>query len=188
MSKTLELIKADVHAHPGFVHRADEVNYWQDALTYTEKVKVHIARAFILNPEVMVLQRPLHHFEATAAELILSMLKKHVAERGLAMPQGNAKRHRRPRTVFFSPETVPQARQADVIWQISKVSVSKSTVHISLPQELEDGFERSLGASPMSLMNPTVALQLNDGQRRTKDDSLTRAPSRALSDQIADLV
>ena len=47
---------------------------------------------------------------------------------------------------------------------ISKVSVSKSTVHISLPQELEDGFERSLGASPMTLMNPTVALQLNDGQ------------------------
>ena len=90
---------------------------------YVKQVKVHIARAFILNPEVMVLQRPLHHFEATAAELILSVLKKHVAERGLAMPQGNAKRHRRPRTVFFSPETVAQARQADVIWQISKVSL-----------------------------------------------------------------
>ena len=32
---------------------------WQDSLTYSEKVKLHLARALIMNPEVLVLQRPL---------------------------------------------------------------------------------------------------------------------------------
>jgi len=35
---------------------------WLHELTYSDKVKVHLVRAFLMNPEVMVLQRPLHHF------------------------------------------------------------------------------------------------------------------------------
>lgn len=179
----LERLK--MHASLEFIRKAQDAG-WQDALTYTEIVKVHVARAFIMNAEVMVLQRPLHHFEATAAELILSMLKRHVLERGLCMQQGNAMRHRRPRTVFFSPETVPQARQADVIWQISNVSTVASTVHMALPKELQDGFERGLESSPMSLMNPTVALQLNDGAVRSR--AQIKSSANALSDQIVNQI
>jgi ABC-type uncharacterized transport system fused permease/ATPase subunit len=32
---------------------------WHESLTYSEKVKIHLARALIMNPEVLVLQRPL---------------------------------------------------------------------------------------------------------------------------------
>merc|ERR1711924_581334 len=85
--------------------------------TYTERVKIHLARAFIMNPEVMALQRPLYHFAKNTAEEMLKLIKKYVDNRGLCLPEDTV--HKRcPRTVFFSPETKEQAKMADVVWQI----------------------------------------------------------------------
>ena len=39
--------------------RQDDNESWSETLTYSEKVKIHLARALIMNPEVLVLQRPL---------------------------------------------------------------------------------------------------------------------------------
>jgi len=194
MTKTLELVSNELATSTRGslsdvqITFADDVpsSSWHDVLTYTEKVKIHLARALIMNPEVLVLQRPLHHFESTLATLILDIMRRHVEEKGLAMPQGNAARHRRPRTCFYTPETVEQAKRADVIWQISSVSANASTVHMTLPQDLADGFERPLTAAPMSLMSPTVALQMNDGYRRTPAEVANS--TKALSDQIVNLV
>lgn len=179
MPKTLELVTADMNSHPDPAATSVDDSF-VDILTYTERVKVHLARALIMNAEVMVFQRPLHHFEATAAENVLSLLRSHVAEKGLGMPQGNAMRHRRPRSCFFSPESVKQAKQADIIWQISSVGINTSTVHLALPQELEEGFVRGLRSSPMSLMDPTVAKHLAEGFKRDKD----KASYQTLSDQV----
>ena len=78
MKVTLELIKDDLEKQEklrGSPSNADEEDSeeeeegekdfrgagsaWQESLTYSEKVKLHLARALIMNPEVLVLQRPL---------------------------------------------------------------------------------------------------------------------------------
>eukprot|EP00928_Gymnodinium_smaydae_P006106 TRINITY_DN12127_c0_g2_i4.p1 TRINITY_DN12127_c0_g2~~TRINITY_DN12127_c0_g2_i4.p1 ORF type:complete len:235 (-),score=26.38 TRINITY_DN12127_c0_g2_i4:24-728(-) len=109
---------------------------WHERLTYTEKVMMHLARAFIMNPEVMVLQRPLHHFNRDIGAFMLKIHKEHVDNRGLCLPSAGMKR-RRPRGVFFSPETKDQGAQADVIWQINKIT---HTVHEIDEEQLADDF------------------------------------------------
>lgn len=84
-------------------------------MSYTEQVRVHLARAFIMNPEVMVLQRPLCHFGEHASKHMLEVIREHIQNRGLCLPEESRGR-RRPRTVFFSNETVAQAAAADIIW------------------------------------------------------------------------
>eukprot|EP00930_Biecheleria_cincta_P057486 TRINITY_DN43419_c0_g1_i1.p1 TRINITY_DN43419_c0_g1~~TRINITY_DN43419_c0_g1_i1.p1 ORF type:complete len:406 (+),score=61.28 TRINITY_DN43419_c0_g1_i1:117-1220(+) len=102
---------------------------WQRELTYTEKVKLHFARAFLMNPEVMVLQRPCHHFAAGESHRILKLLRDHTDSRGVGMPQQSVAQ-RRPRTVFFTPEMDSQADLTDVIWEICCVDGSKSNTII----------------------------------------------------------
>jgi len=92
---------------------------WHDAMTYTEGVKIHLARALITNPEVLVLQRPLHHFELRDAKEVMKVLREHCDQRGLAMDESSRLR-RRPRTIFYSPDAKQQVQDfADKIWQVA---------------------------------------------------------------------
>ncbi|CAK9005744.1 unnamed protein product [Durusdinium trenchii] len=45
---------------------------WMEPLTYTEKVKVSLARALIMNPHLLVLHRPFHHFDLGTADDVLN--------------------------------------------------------------------------------------------------------------------
>jgi len=93
-----------------------KVDSWLHLLCHTKCVKLHIARALIANPNVMVLQRPLHHFNEETADHVLDVLRMHVQSRGLGYPDTNVE-HRRPRTLFLIPESLAQARKADTIWE-----------------------------------------------------------------------
>lgn len=90
---------------------------WLDVLTYGERVKIHLARAFIMNPEVLVLQRPLH--SGDIAELVQGIIREFVDKRGICLSDSTFDK-RTLRTCFFSPETKPQLMGADVIWRISQ--------------------------------------------------------------------
>lgn len=96
-------------------HYLPEVS-WLNKLTYTQRAKIHLARALLMNPEVMILQRPLLHFNTTEQRNFMQLLRWHVANRGLGLPAKSAPR-RRPRTVFFSTEAAWQADFADVTLQ-----------------------------------------------------------------------
>lgn len=115
---------------------SEQAHLWQDKLSYTEKVKLHLARALIMNPEVMVLQRPLHHFDADTGMRIFHLLKHHTHNRGLLLPESSSRR-RRPRTCFFAPETAAQAKDADVVWQID--DQIKTVVDVTSPGMLGQG-------------------------------------------------
>lgn len=91
---------------------------WADTLRHTEKVGLHLARALIANPEVMVLQRFLHYYDFETGKVIFKVLRQHIAQRGLGLDPRYTHR-RRPRTCFFVPDTAMQAMQADVIWEIN---------------------------------------------------------------------
>lgn len=121
MQKTSELLDEERAA-------GTEDASWMPLLTYTSKVKIHLARALIPNPEVLVLQRPLHHYDVRTRMEVLQQLKSHVRNRGLGMPPESIVL-RRPRTVFLTPESVDEARKADVVWQLD--DKSKGVVEMS---------------------------------------------------------
>jgi len=98
-----------------------------DAISYSEKAKLHLARAFLVNPEVLVLQRPLIHFSHPNQKDVLDLIHEHVRNRGIGLPPETA-HLRRPRTVFISVESKEQAKGADVIWEMVKVTDSSSSV------------------------------------------------------------
>lgn len=131
---------------------------WQEQLTYTERAKLHLARAFVVNPEILVLDRPLHHYHSSMASHILSALRTYVEQRGFCVPCLKD-HHRRPRTVFFSPENREQAGLADFIWDLS---VNKDGEHI-VTQERGTGEQRA--ASMRQLLSAADDCGVRDGRR-----------------------
>jgi len=96
-----------------------EGDKWQDTLNYVEKAKLHLARALIVNAEVLVLQRPLIHYDESEGDRITKVIKEHVKNRGLCLPEAGRQR-RRPRTCFFSPTTCQEAEEGDIIWRVQE--------------------------------------------------------------------
>jgi len=90
---------------------------WISTLSDSEEVSINLARAFIYNPEVLVLHRCLSHFTAHTSKEILKIIKRHVDERGILLPP-ESRHRRRPRTCFFVPEDVDGASYADIILQV----------------------------------------------------------------------
>eukprot|EP00747_Dinoflagellata_sp_TGD_P214050 gnl/TRDRNA2_/TRDRNA2_86945_c0_seq2.p1 gnl/TRDRNA2_/TRDRNA2_86945_c0~~gnl/TRDRNA2_/TRDRNA2_86945_c0_seq2.p1 ORF type:complete len:886 (-),score=158.08 gnl/TRDRNA2_/TRDRNA2_86945_c0_seq2:35-2692(-) len=110
-----------------------EEDEWLHALPYTDKVKINLARGFIVNPEVLVLHRPLNAFHNDGyVSKILGAIKAHVKNRGLGLPDNDpaALQTRRPRTVFFTTETEEQASHADVTLTLERAHAG---VSISYP-------------------------------------------------------
>lgn len=121
----LQHLDTDEAPRGGFCHVKP---HWIDALSDSERMRLHLARAFIMNPEVMVLQRPLKHFTSAQWRLVMRVMKSHIEGRGIDMP-AESRGRRRPRTVFFSAEFHEQAIHADVIWAIEH----DGSVNMSLP-------------------------------------------------------
>lgn len=86
---------------------------WHSEMSYSELCKLHLARAFVMNPEVIVLERPLLNFHPEEAAPVIEMFKEHVENRGINLP-ADQKKHRRPRTVIFATETASQEKCADI--------------------------------------------------------------------------
>merc|ERR1712151_371802 len=104
---------------------SDETQRWHLKLSYTEQVKIHLARALIMNPEVMVLQRPLHHFDSDKQQEILDVIKDHRDNRGVGMDP-STRGQRRPRTVFYTSESEELAKRADEMWTLEPVDRNNS--------------------------------------------------------------
>jgi len=98
--------------------------HWINILTYTQKVKLHMARAFLANPEVIVLDRPLMHFGPDYVPVLLDLFRDHVHNKGIGMPEAS-RISRRPRTLFYTAETREQLRGADVIWHVANGRVAE---------------------------------------------------------------
>jgi len=90
---------------------------WQDKLCRSDKAKLHLARALIVNPDVLVLQRPLSHYDEPESKKVMKVIQSHVKNRGLCLPEGTLSR-RRPRTCFLTPESLEQTRSAQVIYRL----------------------------------------------------------------------
>jgi len=92
---------------------------WLEMVSHSTRMKLHIARALIANPNVMMLQRPLQSFNEEDGDQVLDLVRLHVESRGLGYPDANIQ-HRRPRTVIFIADTAAQASKADTVWECDR--------------------------------------------------------------------
>merc|ERR1711871_1349030 len=74
---------------------------WYDQLSQIELLKMHITRALNLNPEVLLLHRPVDEMEADHAARLLDVLRQFVDHRGLFLSPSQ-RASARPHTVFFT--------------------------------------------------------------------------------------
>ena len=89
-------------------------------LPQTEVAKVSLARAFVMNPEVLVLSRPLDAYsEEKTKKLIWKLIHEHRDQRGLATGEDVQKRmRRRPRTVFVTTTEMERGLSGAAVWKI----------------------------------------------------------------------
>jgi len=101
-----------------------------ESLTQSQKIRLHIARALIENPDVLILSHSLEGLHHDVAVQILDVLRDHVTNRGVCMVEGSFG-SRRPRNVFFGTVNKDQAARADTILEMdpeNKTIVERSTV------------------------------------------------------------
>ena len=76
---------------------ADEHEAWESRLSATDRQILHLARAFITNPHVLVLHRPLANFDGALAQRVCNTIRNFVRNRGIPSKPGHL-----ARTVIFS--------------------------------------------------------------------------------------
>merc|ERR1712113_1190315 len=82
--------------------------------------RLHLIRAFVYNPEVMVLNHPVDDLDPDITNTILMNLKEFVENHGLELDAAT-KAVRRPRTVFLScgkAKLGTGSQVADSIWTV----------------------------------------------------------------------
>lgn len=94
---------------------------WLHGLSYAQRAKLNLARALIVNPEILLLQRPLSHFDKDLHGEILKVLGEQVRNRGFQAPKETFDT-RRPRTLFLSPISKEELDIADTFWLIDQES------------------------------------------------------------------
>jgi ABC-type multidrug transport system fused ATPase/permease subunit len=82
------------------------------ALSTSQNKLIHIARALIVNPEVMIVHHPTLTLPKDMSKVIITALKAYVTERGIEMCQ-KTKHLRRPRTLFYSSQEAFAVKFAD---------------------------------------------------------------------------
>eukprot|EP00929_Paragymnodinium_shiwhaense_P018908 TRINITY_DN13062_c0_g1_i1.p1 TRINITY_DN13062_c0_g1~~TRINITY_DN13062_c0_g1_i1.p1 ORF type:complete len:821 (-),score=177.13 TRINITY_DN13062_c0_g1_i1:56-2518(-) len=105
-------------------HLDDEVDLsnWTQRLSHTAYARIALARAFVMNPEVLAIHKPLASFNDPEVKTVAGLLRSHVDEKGLALPN-NERSFRRPRTVFYSSATLDGIALADLVYKVSNESV-----------------------------------------------------------------
>ena len=88
-----------------------------NGLSRSDKKLLHIARALIYNPEVLVVHSPTTYFDKRQAAIVMDVLRDFVASRGLEMPAETAWK-RRPRTCIFSTGDLVDLKEVDQIFAV----------------------------------------------------------------------
>jgi len=90
------------------------------ALPASHRKLIHLARAFICNPEVLVLHEPTFFLQAELHVVVMDALREFVKHRGL-MPEKDNLDSRRPRTLIFSSNEPLDLRYADDVVHMGPV-------------------------------------------------------------------
>lgn len=86
-------------------------------MSVSDYSRLNLARAFILNPECLVIHKPDMLFNPMELPGILALLREHVDKRGLCMPASDS---RRPRTLFYTPTTYAGMQIAEQVIEVKR--------------------------------------------------------------------
>jgi len=97
----------------------EEIN-WRSSLTQTDLMMITLARAFIYDPAVMVLNQPTSRLPSCLAMEVVKLMREFVDQRGIEIPltPQETLAQRRPRTVFASFVRCDELGSSDVIWSV----------------------------------------------------------------------
>ncbi|CAJ1364823.1 unnamed protein product [Effrenium voratum] len=129
-----------IEKEPGLA-RQEEDDTWQQCLTSTERMQIHLARAFISNPHVLVLHKPLMRFYNEKLRLaVMGVIRDFVDNRGLSLPAANEQSaKRRARTVIMSAFHAIEIEGADVLFELGNKTIKEVS-----KTELKQGVTRIL--------------------------------------------
>jgi len=118
------LVKQLEESKERFLAGEDDANdvRWQVPLSNSDTVLIHLARAFIYNPEVLVMNRPTTRLPESTSRLVIDLIQEFVKNKGTELPASDLWR-RRPRTAFVSFVRLQGVKAADVVWKVDKKGV-----------------------------------------------------------------
>eukprot|EP00929_Paragymnodinium_shiwhaense_P080068 TRINITY_DN41736_c0_g5_i1.p1 TRINITY_DN41736_c0_g5~~TRINITY_DN41736_c0_g5_i1.p1 ORF type:complete len:839 (-),score=137.69 TRINITY_DN41736_c0_g5_i1:136-2544(-) len=93
---------------------ADEDGYHATLCT-SDRKRLHVARALIYNPEIMITNMPTRGFDKATSETLLNCLREVVDKGGLALERSSSDARTRPRTCIFTTSHEHEALQADSV-------------------------------------------------------------------------
>lgn len=103
----------------------------------TDIARLNLARALIVNPELLIMHMPMNTFTDGEADELMALLKEHVQERGVGFPtSGNL---RRPRTVFISASSNARLRHASSVFVLHADDDSDGPLRELTLEERESG-------------------------------------------------
>lgn len=100
---------------------SDEVVAWPQVLSMTSRYMVSLARAFVFNPEVLCIHKPILSFDPAIGQRILGLFADYVHQKGLAQDPSKAYL-RRPRTCIATVAKMNSVQAADQVYHVSAKS------------------------------------------------------------------
>jgi ABC-type multidrug transport system fused ATPase/permease subunit len=100
-----------------------EVHQWNENLSLTQKTSLHLARALIANPDVLMIHKPLLVFDSVTATAVMKCLRRFVDDRGLFM-EGDV-RCRRRKTCIVSVTRMEGIKVVDKCFSVAKTGVTE---------------------------------------------------------------
>eukprot|EP00929_Paragymnodinium_shiwhaense_P081219 TRINITY_DN42452_c0_g1_i1.p1 TRINITY_DN42452_c0_g1~~TRINITY_DN42452_c0_g1_i1.p1 ORF type:complete len:816 (+),score=99.86 TRINITY_DN42452_c0_g1_i1:172-2619(+) len=124
--QTLETELSDMSDDPR-LHSSlrNDVYEWRSLLSTSDPAMIHIARAFVYNPNILVMNKPTHHFSGDVASNILATLAEFVQERGIEVH--HELNQRRPRLCFYSSDQTQDSIHANHVWEVIQGNVMKAS-------------------------------------------------------------
>lgn len=102
---------------PGGSEHQPVRNQWTKALSHSETARFLLARVLVMNPEALVMHMPFIAFNDEEAATIQRLVRQHINERGLELPESE-RTVRRPRTFFCSSAAITDCVEADFIYTV----------------------------------------------------------------------
>merc|ERR1719443_960349 len=98
-----------------------------ELMSQTDKCLLNLARALVMNPEVLVVHKPLVPLEPAAQRPVLNLMREFVDLRGIEKPP-EGRRARRPRTCIFSTAASEGTEVADTVLMIQSCTIAEVDV------------------------------------------------------------
>jgi len=92
---------------------------WMDVPSQSQRCLLGLARALIMNPELMCMHKPTCSLDEETSTVVMDALKAFVQNKGLVQDE-HTKHFRRPRTCIITASRTKGLVQLDKVWHVSK--------------------------------------------------------------------